>query len=224
MEIDDLSHKQWLSDNDVSRPHRTSRWRVRSVDTRCVNFLPHFLEVGGFFSETPAMADYEHFCKWRDSDERRYKQNASGFLRFAKYRHLVDGEDKNQVHRVRKMCGDIRKAMIAFSQGDSTTGESSMHDAWCSYVLLALLSTSKLTRKGAVFAPGRRKGAKGSFRKLVENAHRETDDKSWKGVIKKLESDTSRVQEVDWDGEKIWIDGESSPKKFKTVRNIIAKL
>lgn len=223
MEVDELSHKQWLSENDVSRPHRAGRWRVRFVDTRCAEF-PYFLEVGGFFSETPTRSDYEHFCKWRDSGERRHKQNAAGFLRFAKYRRLIDGSGENQVARVKEMCANIRTAMFAFAHGNNDAGESAMKDAWGSYMILAVLSTHSLVLKGVGFAPGRRKGAVGKFRTLVENAYSEIGRKNLKDVIKHLEKNDEHVEEVDWVSGEIWIAGELKARKFKTIQNILSRL
>lgn len=99
-----------------------------------------------------------------------------------------------------------------------------MKDAWGAYMILSVLSKHPLVIKGASFAPGKRKGAKGSFTKMVENASQEIASKNWKEVVLHLENANSHIQEVDWDSEKIWILGEDSPRRFKTVQNILAKL
>lgn len=217
------SYLKWLDRYDVSRPHRSGRWRVRQIDTRTINMLPYVLEVGGYFSEKPTKEDWEYFCKWRDSDEHRHKQNASGFLRFAKYRHLIDGSGESQVKRVREMCANIRKAMTSFADGEIQAGEAAMTTAWGAYMMLLMLSQHKFVMRGIEFQPGRKKGAKGQFTLLVEEAAKVAGN-GWKNVISHLESVGGIVQEVDWESEEIWIKGENEPRKFKTVRNKLAKL
>lgn len=141
MERADKKYLDWLDDNDIVRPHKSGRWRVRHIDTLTVNMPPFFLEVGGYFSEKPTKSEHEYFLMWHESDERRHKQNAAGFLRFAKYRHLIDGSGETQVNRVKEMCADIRAAMISFSKNNSAQGEALMTKAWGAYMILSQLST-----------------------------------------------------------------------------------
>lgn len=221
------NYERWLSENNVSRPHKSGRWRVFASDSCCISFQhpehPHYLEVGGFFSEAPSASDIEFFNTWRDSDEKRHKQNAAGFLRFAKYRNLVDGTGETQRERVKKMCAQIRSAMTSFQNGDNAAGELAMKDAWGNYMILLMLSCNSLIVKGSRFSSGRQKGAVGEFRALVEQAFN-AGARSFKEVVSHMEECSSRIDEVDWEREEIWLDGAPTSKKFKTVKNILADL
>lgn len=137
----------WLDRHDVSRPHRTGRWRVRQADTLIIDLLSAGgpLAVGGFFSEKPCKADHAHVARWRASDERRHKENAWGFLRMAKHRHAP-----GQLPRARAMCHSIGAAMRAFAAGDMPAGEAAMRDAWGEYMLLMTIGNAPMTIKGAM--------------------------------------------------------------------------
>lgn len=223
--MDDTAYREWLERHNVSRPHRTGRWRVWWNDTLTVDMPPFVLAVADYESTTPTRADVEYFRRWRESDERRHKQNAAGFLRFSiTRRHLVDGSGESQVRRVREMARKIKEAMFLFAQGENAAGTDLMQSAWGEYMMIVVLSKSQLAVKGARFSPGRRKGAKGSFTRLVEDAARAASSKSWETVVQRLESMNHVVDEVDWDDKKIWIAGEDRPRTFKTVMNILSKL
>lgn len=98
-----------------------------------------------------------------------------------------------------------------------------MKDAWGNYMFLVLLSCNPLIVKGSRFSSGRQKGAVGEFRALVEQAFN-AGARSCKEVVSHMEERSSRIDEVDWEKEEIWLDGATAPKKFKTVKNIIASL
>ena len=217
-------YQRWLERYNISLPHRTGRWRVRKADTFTACLPPHVLAVGGYFSEKPSQSEYGFYCRWRDSDERRHKVNALGFLRFARYRHLSDGGGETQVARVKGMCQKIRAAMSNFANGDIHAGEMNMNAAWAEYMMLVVLSQQTLVMKGVSFAPGRKKGAKSKFTLLVEEASKQAGTTQWKSVITAMESVDGIVQEVVWDAEQIWIRGDDKPRSFKRVKNILSKL
>jgi hypothetical protein len=139
--LNNLEYLEWLNQYNISRPHKTGRWRVWWKDTLTAHWPPGVIVVADFESFHPSETEWGHFCRWRDSDERRHKQNAAGFLRFAKHRHLIDGSGENQVKRVKEMCANIRAAMIFFSQNEPTQGEAFMSKAWGAYMMLSQLST-----------------------------------------------------------------------------------
>jgi hypothetical protein len=215
--------RQWLADNDIARLHPSGRWRVRFSDTQTFELPGDVYSVGGFFSENPTDTDKDFFHQWRESDERQQKQKAAAFLRFAQYRHLVDGDGKNQVTTVKKMCAHIRDAMKFFSNGNLDDGNDNMNKAWGFYMMLVMRSERHLVMKGIKFKPGKREGSKGRFTQLVEKTAAEAKSKDWKSVVRALES-ADQVQEVDWESEKIWITGEDNPRSFKTVKNLLAKI
>ncbi|MBS4097962.1 MAG: hypothetical protein KGZ83_14115 [Sulfuricella sp.] len=176
------AYRDWLASNDVSRPHRSGRWRVRLSDTTTVNLLPYALEVGGYSSDNPTRDDYEFFCKWRDSDERRQKQNAAGYLRFAfGRRHKCDGNGVSQRGRVRDIAADIHTAMRCFAQGDDQGGKSSMASAWGSYILMQFIEQKPMATLG--------------YR--VTEAHKNRDDAKDKqdfiGIVRELSKTLSPV-------------------------------
>lgn len=132
---------EWLNHYNISRPHKTGRWRVWWNDTLTVSCPPDVIAVADFESFHPSETEWGYFCCWRDSDERKFKQNAAGFLRSAKYRHLIDGSGENQVKRVKEMCSNIRAAMIFFARGEIPNGKEAMSSAWGAYMILQTLST-----------------------------------------------------------------------------------
>lgn len=222
--MDNNLYQSWLDRHNISRPHKSGRWRVRWSDTLTINCLPDVIAVAEFESMNPTRTEWEYFCRWRDSEERKHKQNAAGFLRFAKYRHLVDGGGESQVRRTKKMCADIREAMTHFANGDFERGEAAMKDAWGAYMLLHVLSMNPLVLKGVRFQSGRKSGAKGWFRTMIEEEAKRIGNRDHKTVISSLENNDERIQEVDWESGEIWIKGDDDPRKIKTAQNILSQM
>ena len=100
-------------------------------------------------------------------------------------------------------------------------------DAWLNALIVGLKAachTIPLALIGQKFSPGRKKGAKGKFRILIEQASEVAGSRDWKSVVQALEGFSYIVQEVDWSEEKIYLLGENSARSFKTVKNQLAKL
>jgi hypothetical protein len=149
---DAVSCAAWLAECDISRPHRTGRWRVRRADTGTTD--PRM--AGMILGRALAQSEIDHLACWRDSEEFRHKANAAGFLHFAKYRHAVDGAGNSQMVRTKAMCRHIRVAMTLFGAGDLSAGEAAMQLAWAEYMLLLTISSARNAVAGAQYTAGHR--------------------------------------------------------------------
>lgn len=81
--------------------------------------------------------------------------------------------------------------------------------------------------KGEKFAPGRKKGSFGRLRTIVEMAAEQAGSSEFDVVLAVLHewasSGKNGVDEIDEDGQKIWIRGVEQPRSIKTIRNYLAQ-
>ena len=120
---------------------------------------------------------------------------------------------------VSALCGLRHDAFQAFKEKNVPLMESR-----CKTLEYAcrICGMAGLAKKGSQFKSGRRKGTKGKFRLIVEEAAESSISKTWKSVIQSMES-MDDIQEVDWGSEEIWVRGEEKARRFKTVINILSE-
>lgn len=146
MMTDEASYRQWLTRNNISRPHPSGRWRIRWSDIPiCGGLAGHRFAVGIFVAKNPTEEEYNFFYKWRDSDERKHKLNLVTFLKTAfAARHKID----EGCGIAREMAALVRQALVAFAEGRESDGIQANQAAWCQYMIVREMSHRPLVDKG----------------------------------------------------------------------------
>lgn len=126
-----------------------------------------------------------------------------------------DNPNKAELVRYRKLIASA-----------NSHGDLKLLDAWLHALMIGLKAathTIPLALSGKKFKSGRKPGATGKLRNIVEDAYNTVTDKSCKSVIKAMEG-ANGVDEVEWSDETVWIKGEDASRTFKTIQNIVTEL